>query len=980
MNKSKLLTASSVMALSSVMGTAAFAQDIEQVVVSASRIQIAGYQQPTPVSVVGAAQLLEAAKADIGDTLRLMPSMANSATPEKGTNANAGNSGALGVSGVNLRNLGATRTLVLLDGQRIASPVLTGGVDLSVIPNTVVQRVDVVTGGASAAWGSDAVSGVVNIVINKNYTGLKASLDFQTTGQDNRRSYGFTVTNGFDILGGRSHILWAATYNDSPQAVFQNSAKWFRNPGLIANPLFVQGRRDVPQLIHVFNGSQNTTPGGNVLSGALAGVGWGQGGALTTYKVPTCTYYTNSNVPNATDTRFNYIATGTSQSNSFCYGGSGGQNDSAANIGLLSFPIIQGTAFFFGTYKITPEIQASLMLNYGYNRNKSSSLTVNETATIRTDNAFLNPIVLARMNAAGVTTIAVQNSLSDPVSLTRPVYQDFTKSPGTPSTQTVRQFYRAVFALDGAIGDQWSWNVYAQHSMSRLYEVYTAIEVKQNFLNAVDAVTVTAANQAKSNLAIGSIACRSTLSVPSNGCVPYNVMGTGVNTQAATNYVIDNNDYYHLNIQQESAGASMQGVLPWDLLGAGAPATAFGVEYRKESAVSWADPNGALGALGGGNFVGMRGQYNVMEGFAQLDVPLIKNGIVNNLDLSLAGRMTSYSTSGLVETWKLGLTSQVNEDVRLRFTMSVDIRAPNLGELYNTIPASGGQIDYKTGSSVATALSEASGNTNLVPETAITYSGGIVLTPHWIPGLTMSFDWYNINVKGVINAPSTTQARNFCLAGTLTPGGSSYCANWVYGAPTNATNPNGLQFVYTYPYNNGFLTTSGLDFAADYAMDFLGGNLAWRLAGNYNDQTSQSVFGATSATGGVVSYNYAGSVGPAPFVGAPKVHMQAAATYTAGPWTGTVQTRYIGTAQLVNGWVSGIQIDDNRVSQIAYLDLRGTYRWNDNVQFYMSVDNVFHTPPPLTVGYSPSTNGGTTIARDYDILGRMWHAGVRLSW
>ena len=128
MQKSTLLAASSVMALSSVIGTSAFAQgsgDIEQVVVSASRIQIAGYQQPTPVSVVGAAQLLEAANADVGDTLREMPSMGASPTPEKGTNGNAGNSGALGVSGVNLRNLGATRNLVLLDGQRVVYAALT---------------------------------------------------------------------------------------------------------------------------------------------------------------------------------------------------------------------------------------------------------------------------------------------------------------------------------------------------------------------------------------------------------------------------------------------------------------------------------------------------------------------------------------------------------------------------------------------------------------------------------------------------------------------------------------------------------------------------------------------------------------------------------------------------------------------------------------------------------------------------------------
>jgi outer membrane receptor for ferrienterochelin and colicin len=142
-NKSKFLAASSVLAISSVAGTAAFAQggDIEQVVVSASRISIAGYQQPTPVSVIGAAALAAAANADIGDTLREMPSMGNSPTPEKGTNGDASNSGALGLSGINLRNLGTNRNLVLLDGQRVVSAIITGGVDLSIIPASLIQRV-----------------------------------------------------------------------------------------------------------------------------------------------------------------------------------------------------------------------------------------------------------------------------------------------------------------------------------------------------------------------------------------------------------------------------------------------------------------------------------------------------------------------------------------------------------------------------------------------------------------------------------------------------------------------------------------------------------------------------------------------------------------------------------------------------------------------------------------------------------------------
>ena len=976
----------STAALFAAMPVAAFAQDtsgIEQVVVSASRIQIAGYQQPTPVSVVGAAQLLEAANADVGDTLRAMPSMGNSTSPEKGTVGNAGNSGAVGVSGVNLRNLGASRNLVLLDGQRVVAPVLTGGIDLSIIPNTVIQRIDVVTGGASAAWGSDAVSGVINLIINKNFTGLKASIDLQDTGQDTRRSYGFTVTNGFDMFGGRSHVEWAITYNDSPETVFESSAHWFNNPGVIANPLYNAATNPgVPQMIHVNNVGNSNVPGGDTASNsgaaaALNGVQFGPGGVLANYKLGYCAYYAPTTLPP-------YLATTTSNTNTSCYGGTSNQSTSPSQIGLLSYPLQQGTGFFYGSYKITPDIQASLMLNYGYDRSHSSSLTILQSAVIKSDNAYLNPSLLTTMKSDAVSQITVTSSGTDGVSLSNAGdIANFANALGTPYTQSVRQLYRAVFTLDGAIGDNWSWSAYYQHSENHLYEHYTSIEITQNLANATDAVTVTAANVGSSGLVPGTVACRTTLTNPTNGCLPLDIMGIGVENPLAIAYVEDHNDFYRLNMEEDSAGASMQGILPWDLIGAGAPSTAFGVEYRKEAAVTAADPYGAAGGLGGGNFVPIRGQYNVIEGFGELDIPIIKNGIVQSLDGNMAGRMTSYSTSGLVETWKLGLTSQINDDVRLRFTMSYDIRAPNLGELYNDIPASGGQVDYKTSNNVSTALSQAAGNVNLVPEAATTYSGGVVLTPHWVPGLTMSFDWYSIDVKGIISAPSTTNERAFCLAGTPTPSGGSYCADWTYNSSLviPGTNPNGLQFVYSYPYNNGFLSTSGLDFVADYAMDFWNGNLAWHLLGNYNDEETQSEFGVKNAAGAQASYDYAGAMSGGPFTGVPKTHITLSATYTEGPWTATVQTRYIGAAQLVNGWTSGVQIDDNNVAQVAYLDLRGTYRWNDNVQFYLSVDNVFDTPPPEITSGSTGNNGlSTTNAAEYDILGRMWHGGVRFSF
>ena len=176
-NKSCFLAASSVLALSSVIATAAFGQssgdDVEQVVVSASRISIAGYTQPTPVTVVGAELLQRDAKTDIGDAIRDLPQVGDSDSPNNGATSSLAAQGNAGVDDVNLRNLGIPRTLVLFDGQRVVSSnPAGGGVDLSTIPTALIQRIDVVTGGASAAWGSDAVAGVVNLVLNKNYTGV----------------------------------------------------------------------------------------------------------------------------------------------------------------------------------------------------------------------------------------------------------------------------------------------------------------------------------------------------------------------------------------------------------------------------------------------------------------------------------------------------------------------------------------------------------------------------------------------------------------------------------------------------------------------------------------------------------------------------------------------------------------------------------------------------------------------------------------
>ncbi|HUO01920.1 MAG TPA: TonB-dependent receptor plug domain-containing protein, partial [Rhizomicrobium sp.] len=296
----------------------------ETVVVSASRISIAGYTAPTPVSVVDSGQLEQAANSDIGETLRQLPMMGTAQSPVAATQGNAGNSGAVGISSINLRNLGVTRTLVLVDGDREVWAGVQYGVDLNTIPSVMIKRVDVVTGGASAAWGSDAVAGVVNLVIDKEFTGLKGSVDLMDTGDDTRRQYGFTIANGFDFDGGKGHIEMAGTYSDSPNTVYMDQLKWFNNQALVANPAYSSTNTGVPKLIHINNAGSSSPPGGYI-SGATTNAGtsytglnniqFGPNSQISNYVAPNCLFYANSNLPP-------YIATATSKTNTTCSGGS----------------------------------------------------------------------------------------------------------------------------------------------------------------------------------------------------------------------------------------------------------------------------------------------------------------------------------------------------------------------------------------------------------------------------------------------------------------------------------------------------------------------------------------------------------------------------------------------------------------------------------------------------------------------------------
>ncbi|HUO02451.1 MAG TPA: TonB-dependent receptor plug domain-containing protein, partial [Rhizomicrobium sp.] len=634
---------------------------VEQVVVSASRISIGGYEAPTPVTVIGPEQLERDSQFSIGDAVRELPAVGISSSPVNGGGAANIVSAITGVDTVNLRNLGITRTLVLFDGQRVVQSNITGGVDLSTIPATMVQRVDVVTGGASAAWGSDAVAGVVNLVLDKAFSGFKANIEGGDSDRGDLPVWKAEASYGADFDGGRGHVLLSGQYTDSPDVVFSGQRAWYQAQALVNNPAF-NGINGQPQYILATHVGLSQATTGGLIVGNAAGTTPGSANVLRGVQFAG---------PQGTPTAFDFGNISGPLSNG------GSAQNAEGELNDLTVAYHTTTLFGYGRYRLTPDIEASVQLNYGQSWTENNSVPAVRPGnlTILAGNPYIPASVAATMAANGIPSLTLgtinTNNITDFSHLTE---GELAQSLGVPVNISTRALARGVFTLEGALGEDWSWNSYYQHGAVRVHLHVLNDVVNQNYADAVDAVTVTAVNAGVSGLSPGGIACRSSLSA-ANGCQPLDVFGDGVASRAAIDYVDTRNDFETMVLNEDVTAGSMQGVLPWSLP-AGQISVAFGAEYRKEGGRTTADPGAVARLYSVGNFNNFAGQYSVTEGFAEIDVPLLKDDLVDNLDFNAAGRLTSYSTSGLVETWKLGLTSKVNDDLRLRATWSLDIRAP----------------------------------------------------------------------------------------------------------------------------------------------------------------------------------------------------------------------------------------------------------------------------------------------------------------
>jgi iron complex outermembrane receptor protein len=910
------------------------APPVEEVVVSGSRIIRDGYSAPTPVTVVNPQMLGSSSSGNIADYVNTMPAFFGSSTPL--TSVQSSSSGQAGLNTLNLRDIGSVRTLVLIDGQRSVGSTTTGLVDINTIPQDLVSRVDVVTGGASAAYGSDALAGVVNFVLDKTYEGTKGEISGGVTSYGDDYNYRFRLTEGFGFDGDRGHIIISGE-STSDQGIHGVPRPW-NNQGwlLITNPAYKAGN-GLPQYLNVNHAFVYTaTPGGTIDSGPFANTSFGPGGVQ------------------------HVINTGSLVSNPYAVGGDW-QAYQVNNIPTLAPSEVNNRIFMRASYAITDDITVFGQYSWAGGRSKSVNEPIFQLGnlTIQSNNAFLPASMASVLAADHVNSFTYGTSNQD---------------LGYWSNNSYRSTARYVGGAEGkfsALGSDWTWNAYFQEGQTFTQFQNSGVPLKANYAQAINAVT---------NPATGQIVCASTLTNPGNGCAPFNVFGTGVNTQAAVNYLEPGiGPWQHLSITEQVWSGSLNGEPFSDW--AGPVSIATGVEHRRESVSERVDPYS--GGWYGANYTPVAGAYGVTEGFVETVVPLArKEWFAEALDVNAAVRATDYTTAGFVTTWKIGATWDVVPGIRIRGTRSRDIRAPNLSELFQTGAGGTNQLlnDFQNNAPVLN-IGVTTGNPNLKPETSDGTGLGVVFQPTFLDNFNFSVDYWEMDIKKIISTLTGQQTIDLCYQGF-----SQYCS---LVSPNLATpgigNPSQIT-VYNEPVNLASQTVEGLDFEADY--HFALGDVFPNWPGSVALRWIGTHYITNSTNNGLTK--------PVQIVGAqlPKWRNVFTATYNGNPFTVIMTARMISSGVQNTAWVqcttgcplsnpSSPTISDDYQAGAFYLDTAINYNfegpYGSQDQLYFNVTNIMNKSPGIvTQGLSglPYVLLQSSPSL-YDVLGRTFRVGLR---
>ncbi|HWL64164.1 MAG TPA: TonB-dependent receptor [Steroidobacteraceae bacterium] len=1007
--------------------------ELEEVQVTGTRIRREDYISPNPVQTLDAEQLEQMGIVNLGDALAQIPVNVSSFQPAN----QGGNPFFVGSTLANLRGLNpyfGTRTLTLVDSRRFVPTNQGQSVDLNFIPTVLVQRMETVTGGASAAYGSDAVSGVVNIILDKRLDGWKFDGSLGMTEEGDGENQNFGVAFGTDLFEGRGHLVLGGEYQNSESIDDCSAARrWCgRSLGLLQNgggPFDVEGSPYAPvdpsrpyrfraqdlrvNQVNQYGVIYNGAPGaGTAISADAAGTGTGsfaigQYGDLS----PTQTVIGGDGVPTTAITSL--------------------------------YPEIERkTAFGHLSFDLTDSMQGFVEASFG---NVDGFVTqggpgfVLTSYCVRPDNAYLTgDLGAAVLGAAGNDDRAPPpfgaGCLPDQTLVRKDWYSQIDRRV-TTDTKT----WRGVAGLNGQMGSSgWSWDAYYQFGRTRRTQILYDNNTSKRMDMALDAVLDGGGNAVCRVTRDGVQAPPGGVIDPARvalaeGCVPLSLFGNQPLTDAQRNYAFG--ELFEQNvIKQNVLALNVSGPL-WDGWGYGPLSAAAGVEYRHEKLTNEAADlpfyqRTDFAAQYGDPFAGTT---QVREGFVELEMPLLAGvRFAETLQLNAAARRTSYKTEDDlvatnpdtkvdVTTWKLAGVWDPVGWLRIRGSRSRDLRAAGFRELYysQSIPADppgtgfgfGGATnpwlpDGPFGDPFDPAVVVLSGNSSLRPEKATTTTAGFVLSPGGnAEGMHFSIDWYRIKLVNGISGGLIQRTISNCYNGD-----AFYCSliegtAGVAGTPgdpgVTVPGPDGSQGFFDItalraPYENGRpYRAEGLDITWDYAtpVDRFFSSGAGRVF------LRASVTNALKTQLEYLEYpNYevrdvVGQVGSAGFLAdyapTPKWVGTFSATYSLAPVTVTLLSQWTGSGKLNNEvpWTGPDDpdydpalvgsVDDNTVGNYFVFGLNASVDLPlgnaKSSQLYVSINNLLGRDPPFSNGGIGGVNGVF-----YDTLGRTYRAGVRL--
>ncbi len=908
---------------------------VSEVVVTGTRIANTGFTAPTPVSVVTSQRLEQRVATNLGDVLNELPAFRATQTP-----ANQGFTGGyVGGRVLDLRGLGPVRTLTLVDGKRFVPSTLQGTVDTNMIPSILVDRVEVVTGGASAAYGSDAVAGVVNFIMNKRLTGIRAHAEYGVSSHDDDQTWAWGLALGGDILGGKVHVVAGGEYENNRGVGTCIVRDWCAEEWLnFGRP---PGNTTLPANNILPNIRPSTiSPGGVINNTILRGIAF---------------------AGNGQPYHFQY---GTLVNPLFMVGGEGQYRNGYFEGIPIKLPTERWTLYGHAESDLSDSIKAGVDLTYAQLVGDYRIAQYRNTAfPIQRDNAFIP--------SSPDPTLDVRGILDAHPEITSFNLGRHFADIGNPYIHSRNRVFRVVASLEGKLSDRWGWDAYYQFGRNDFRTDMTNAIVTPRLNKAIDAVRTPG----------GQIVCRVNVDPnPANddpACVPVNIFGEQV-SQAARNYIIA--PAFQTNITTEHVvAANLRGDLVQ--LWAGPLSIATGGEFRSDKIAGTADPVSQALGFQANNGSNINGRVNVVEGYIEGAVPLAKDMMfARSLDLNGAVRRTHYSRNGAgtsstvnVTTWKLGGVWEPFPQIRFRLTRSRDIRAPNVTELFGPLTQGFAILnDPAKGGLQTNPVSISGSNPNLVPEVADTWTYGVVLRPSWgaLSRLQVSVDRFDIRIKEAIGSLGGQTIATRCFQGA-----TEFCALITRDGTGTITEVRDVLL------NVNELTAVGWDVEAAYNLP-LGnyGDLDLRLlASYYEDLITRDSAGTVDRAGqtglrggttpGIPRYTLDGLVNWKRDRLGVDLHMR----YIP---KGRYNPLFIGPDEPGYSIALGNSSNTNSVPAAFYADVAVQYdvlkEAGRTVTLYAAVNNIADRDPPRV----PGTNGSGNNVQ-FDPVGRTYRFGLR---